>query len=471
MWVIGDLMLDEYVEGDVKRVSPDAPVQVVNVKRTYDRIGGAANVAHGAVALGADVELCGVIGDDPTGRRLRESIEAVSIGTAGVMEQRRRQTTRKVRVIARHQHVLRMDWEETTAIDSTCASELLGRLTAGAKPHVIVLSDYVKGVLTRELVDGVMTYAKAAGVPVVVDPKVPDYAHYRGATVIKPNRAEVEAALGRAIPEGDGEVQAIAAGGRVLLEAAEAEALVVTLGDRGCIVVPKKGEVKYIPSAAREVYDVTGAGDTFVVTLALGIAAGAPIAEAAELANAAAGIVVAKVGTAVVSGAELARALSPKVEQKVFTRETVSEQVQWWRLQGRRIVFTNGCFDLLHVGHVTLLNEAAKHGDVLVVGVNSDASVKRLKGQGRPLIPDAERAALLGALDSVGGVVVFDEDTPLELIRQVQPDVLVKGADYTVDQVVGRDVVEARGGKVVLVPIVPEKSTTSLVEKAKQSGA
>jgi D-beta-D-heptose 7-phosphate kinase/D-beta-D-heptose 1-phosphate adenosyltransferase len=463
LWVAGDLMLDEYLEGEVGRISPEAPVQVVKVARTFHRLGGAANVAHCLATLGAQVSLCGVVGDDAAGALLLSACLAAGIDVRGVRTVAGRPTTRKQRVLSQRQQLLRMDWESTEPIDAAVGAEGLAALCEGPAPDAIVISDYAKGFLSAGTLRGLIDEGRARGVPVLVDPKRSDYAAYRGATYITPNLKELREALGGTSVAS--ELPELAAVARPLIASAELQGIVVTLGDRGLLAVPREGEPQLFQSVSREVYDVTGAGDAVIAVLALGLAAGAPLSTAARLANVAAGIVVGKVGTAVVEPDELVQALSPRAYDKVHTRASLAEQVAWWRLQGRRIVFTNGCFDLLHVGHLSLLRQAATHGDVLVVGINSDASVVRLKGPKRPLIPEHERAALLAGLDCVGAVVAFDEDTPLELLQEVRPHVLVKGADYRVDQVVGRELVESLGGKVVLVPLVAEHSTSALVER------
>ncbi|MCZ6781841.1 MAG: D-glycero-beta-D-manno-heptose 1-phosphate adenylyltransferase [Proteobacteria bacterium] len=466
IWVVGDCMLDEYVRGDVERVSPEAPVPVVRARESFSRLGGAAHVAHAVAALGARVSLCGWIGKDPAGDAILTECGESGIDARAVGRVDDRPTTRKLRVLGAGQQLLRMDWEETHDGSDEVAAALVGVLADGADPTAIVVSDYAKGFVTEALVRELVAVARRRGraVPVVVDPKHLDFARYRGATVLKPNLRELEQATGRRLAgEAD---DAIAAAAGPAVAACGAEAAVVTLGERGMLIVRRDGSHRAIASTPREVFDVTGAGDNVAATLALGLSVGASLEEAAEIANAAAGVAVTRRGARVVGPYALRTALQPPDGRAVpiHSRESVAERVAAWREGGRRIVFTNGCFDLLHAGHLSLLRGAAEQGDVLVVGLNSDASVRRLKGEGRPLVPAAERASLLAALDCVDAVVVFEEDTPLALLHELEPDVLVKGQDYMVDQVVGRELVEARGGRVVLVPLLPDRSTTALVE-------
>jgi D-beta-D-heptose 7-phosphate kinase / D-beta-D-heptose 1-phosphate adenosyltransferase len=467
LWVVGDVMLDEYLEGDVQRISPEAPVPVLRVQAESARLGGAANVAHNARALGATVELCAVVGADEAGDRLVARCAEAGIGTAAVGRVAGRETTRKVRALARNQQLLRLDFESAAPVDPVLARELFARLTAGPRPDAVVISDYAKGMASAELVAAVIAHATRAGVPVLVDPKATDLAHYRGATVLKPNLAEMERAIGRRLPPGD--EAALGAAAMELLRRSEARALVVTLGAAGLAVARPGAALEVLPGARREVYDVTGAGDTVLAVLALALAAGGDLVTAARIANAAGGIVVGRVGTAVVQAHELATALVPGAGEKTLSLDEAVSRRQWWRAQQRRVVFTNGCFDILHVGHLALLRHAASLGDVLLVAINSDASVRRLKGPGRPLVPEEGRARMLAALECVDAVVRFDEETPLQILAQLRPDVLVKGADYGLDQVVGRELVEGYGGRVELAPLVPDHSTSALVSKIRDS--
>jgi D-beta-D-heptose 7-phosphate kinase/D-beta-D-heptose 1-phosphate adenosyltransferase len=458
-------MLDEYIVGDVSRVSPEAPVPVVAVAETFHRPGGAANVARNLRALGASVRLGAVVGDDVAGVSLTDACREAGILLEALSAVPGRVTPRKLRVLSQHQQLLRLDWERVEPVDPAVSLALLARWDASAPPDVVVLSDYAKGFCTPELVRALIDRARAMGVPTVVGPKRRDLSVYRGASVLVPNLRELEVAAGRSLGADD-----VLPAARQLLAEAEVGAIVVTLGASGMLAVPRDGDAVRVPAHRHEVYDVTGAGDTVLATLALAFAAGADLASAARMASAAAGVAVGRIGTAAVRLDELLPALDLEPADRVLdSPEALDAWLTWRRLQGRRVAFTNGCFDLLHAGHVSLLHAARARGDALLVGLNSDASVARLKGAGRPVVPWRERAAVLAGLGCVDGVVGFDDDTPLSLIRAVRPDVLVKGADYTLDRVVGRAEVEAAGGEVVLVPMLPGASTTSTLARARAS--
>ncbi len=461
VWVVGDLMLDEYVMGAVDRISPEAPVPVVRVRDTEYRLGGAANVARQAATLGAKVSLAGTVGADAAGEQLLRLCAGAGIDTRAVVELPGRATTRKLRVLGHSQQLLRLDWESAAPCPAPSTTRMVSKLAEEPRPDAIVLSDYAKGVLTPETIAAVLPLRGAA--PIVVDPKHRDFTRYRGATTITPNLRELEGAAGRSLDPDD--VESIASVARRLAEEAGLDAMVVTLGDRGMLLVPAGAPYTAIPAAKREVYDVTGAGDTAVAVLAVSLGAQAPLLAATQIANAAAGVSVGQVGAVAVEPASIRNALAARPEGKVLQRDALAARAASWRMAGKRVVFTNGCFDLLHSGHLSLLESAAKLGDVLVLAINSDESVRRLKGAERPLVPQAERAALLAALSFVDAVTIFDEDTPLETLKAVRPHVLVKGADYRPDQIVGRELVEAHGGRVAVVPLVPDKSTSALVER------
>ncbi len=461
VWVVGDLMLDEYVVGAVERISPEAPVPVVRVRDTEYRLGGAANVARQVAALGGQASLAGVVGADAAGEQLLRLCTAAGIDTRAVVEVPGRATTRKLRVLGHSQQLLRLDWESGSPCPAASMSRMLEQLAGLPAPGAVILSDYAKGVLSPETIAAVLPLGTAA--PVVVDPKHRDFTRYRGATTITPNLRELEAAAGGPLDPDD--TGSIVAAARRLAGQADLEALVVTLGDRGMLLVPACGEALAVPASKREVYDVTGAGDTAVAVLAAALGAGAHLAAAVQLANTAAGVSVGQVGAVAVETGAIRDALAARPDGKVLSRDALAAKAASWRMAGKRVVFTNGCFDLLHSGHLSLLESAAKHGDVLVLAINSDASVKRLKGEERPLVPEAERAALLAALSFVDAVTIFEEDTPLETLAAVRPTVLVKGADYRPEQIVGRELVESYGGRVELVPLVADKSTSALVER------
>jgi D-beta-D-heptose 7-phosphate kinase/D-beta-D-heptose 1-phosphate adenosyltransferase len=463
VWVIGDIMLDEYIAGTVDRISPEAPVPVVRVRDTEKRLGGAANVARQAAVLGAHVQLGGIIGSDSAGDDLLAMCAASGIDTRAVVRSKEWRTTRKLRVIGHSQQLIRLDWEDAYPCASDMAQEFLSRLESVEKlPDVIVLSDYAKGVLTADTL-AVLIQASRGKCPVIVDPKQRDFNRYKGAFAITPNLRELQAAANAPLDPAD--VPSIASAARKLAAAAGSEALIVTMGDRGMLVVPAAGKETLIPAVQREVYDVTGAGDTVIAVLALSIAASASLVESAYVANMAAGISVGQIGTFAVSPDDLRLAVSGHQNAKILSREELKIRAASWRFSGKRVVFTNGCFDILHSGHLSLLKGAASLGDILVLAINSDASIRRLKGPERPLVSQDERAALLSALSCVDAVTIFDEDTPLEAIECVRPQILVKGQDYRLENVVGRAFVESTGGRVELVPLVPEKSTSALVER------
>jgi len=463
--VIGDLMLDEYLWGRAERISPEAPVQVVDVVREDLRLGGAGNVVHNLVALGANVSICSVIGADENGALLRRVFLEKGVDLAGLFEDPQRKTSKKTRVIAANQQIVRIDRETKSPIDVHCQDAMLRFLeTSCGSFDVIVVSDYLKGVLTPEILSAVCQAGRRLAIPVVVDPKGDDYGKYRGATLLTPNRKEAEIASRIAIS--DQESLELAASG--LLGELELDALLITRSEAGMSLFQRLVSAVHIPTVAREVFDVTGAGDTVISVLSLGLACGLALPEAAWIANVAAGIAVGKLGTSTVSPqeivAEVGHALKDS-DSKIKNLDVLARLMAAEHARGKKIVFTNGCFDLLHVGHVKYLQKARALGDLLVVGLNSDASVRRLKGEKRPLIEEAERAHILAALDCIDYVVLFDDDTPLRLIEAVAPDILVKGGDYRVEEVVGRELVEAKGGRVELVQFVDGRSTSRIIEK------
>ena len=465
--VLGDVMLDRFVYGSVERISPEAPIPVVNVERTADMPGGAANVARNVAAMGARAILIGVVGDDAPAADLRNQVAASPEIVAEFIVDGSRPTTVKTRYVADGQQVMRADRESREPVGAEVERRLVTafvRALDGAS--VVLLSDYAKGVLSPPLTRAVIDAAARAGKPVIVDPKSRDFGRYRGALLIKPNRLELQAACGHPC----GTQDQVIAGARAVLAQGICTTLVVTRGRDGMSVLGADGSATHLPAAARQVFDVSGAGDTAMAALALGLAAGGSIVDAAALANLAAGIAVGKRGTATVSTGEMIAELRPAdgthTAQKVYSLESLLHLVGDWRARGFKIAFTNGCFDLLHPGHIALLDFAHRAADRLVVGLNSDASVRRLKGPNRPVQSEVARATVLAAMGSVDAVVMFAEDEPLELIAQVAPDVLVKGADYQPDQVVGAELVTARGGRLLLAPLVAGHSTTGTVQRA-----
>jgi D-beta-D-heptose 7-phosphate kinase/D-beta-D-heptose 1-phosphate adenosyltransferase len=463
---VGDLMLDRFVYGHVERVSPEAPIPVVSVERELAMLGGAGNVVRNLVALGAETCFISVIGDDQAGREVIQLVGAEPRIEPHLLVEPRRRTTIKTRFVAGSQQLLRADRETVAPIGAPIAAQLSQRAEEALRDHgVMILSDYGKGVLGPEAIEALIAAARVAGVKVVIDPKGRDYARYAGATLLTPNRRELMDAVG--LPTGtDDEVVAAS---RALFARCAIDALLVTRSQDGMTLIERDGAVVHLPAKARQVFDVSGAGDTVVATVAAALSGGVPLADACMLANVAAGIVVGKIGTAVTHADEIVTALQTEDlvqgESKVLSLHAALDQVAAWRAKGLKIGFTNGCFDLLHPGHVSLLAQSRAQCDRLVVGLNSDASVKRLKGAARPMQAETARAIVLAALSHVDAVVIFAEDTPLTLIEAVKPDVLVKGADYTLDTVVGADIVQRYGGRVYLAKLTPGHSTTNMVAR------
>ena len=461
--VVGDVMLDEYIDGTVERISPEAPVPVVRAGSSEFRLGGAANVARQIAALGATVHLIGVIGDDVAGETLCRLCGETGISTESLVVARDRRTTRKLRIVSQSQQLLRIDWEDRHQSSSSVTDALLHNIARCNPADLVIVSDYAKGVVSESVVRELVRSRDPRRRTVVVDPKHRDFGRYRGVSILTPNLRELSEASGCVLEAED--TFAIATAARAQIRAGAFEGLVVTLGDRGILIVMADGFELLIPALKRAVYDVTGAGDTFVAVLTACLATGATMTAASRIANAAAGIAVGQIGAVAVSASQIEEALTGLSQSKVLSRNELQDRVKRWRQTGRRIVFTNGCFDLLHPGHLSLLHHAKSLGDILVLAINSDDAVRRLKGPTRPVIGQNDRAAMLSALGCVDAVTIFDEDTPLETVRCVQPDILVKGQDYQLDEVVGRDVVEAAGGRVVLVPLLPNYSTTSLLAR------
>ncbi|MHB8058380.1 MAG: D-glycero-beta-D-manno-heptose-7-phosphate kinase [Desulfuromonadaceae bacterium] len=463
--VVGDLMLDEYLWGKAERISPEAPVQVVDVVREELRLGGAGNVVHNLAALGVDVSVCSVVGDDQNGRELLEKFCQQHIDTRAIFVDPGRRTSRKTRVVAAHQQIVRIDRESREALPPSVEQQLCLWIAGHASEYkVVVLSDYNKGVLTPAVIAAAVAAAAQAGIPVLVDPKGSDFTRYSGATLLTPNRKEAEVASGLSITD----TASLAEAATAIMGSTGLQHLLITRSEEGMSLFSRDGEVVHIPTVAREVFDVSGAGDTVLATLAVGVASGLTMAESARLANVAAGIAVGKLGTSIVTPQEIIDTVSlahKDSHAKIKSLEVLSALIAAEKNRGKRVVFTNGCFDLLHFGHVKYLQKARSLGDLLVLGLNSNASVRRLKGPKRPLIDQDERANLLAALDCIDYVVIFDEDTPLNLITSLKPHILAKGGDYSLDGVVGRDVVESYGGRVELITFVDGKSTTNIIER------
>ena len=467
---IGDLMLDEFVYGDVTRISPEAATPVIAVKRTEVMIGGAGNVARNLVSLGTRCIFVGVVGNDDAGNVLKKAIADRQLIEFHSVIDAARQTTRKVRFVSEHHsaHLLRADWETAAPVDAASEDAIIDHaVKAMPRAGAIVLSDYAKGALTPRVVRAVIEAANKLGKPVLVDPKGRDYSIYKGATLITPNRQELAEATGSAAKTDE---QVAAAAGD-LGRALGAKAVLVTRSEDGMTLVAQ-GHATHIPAYPVRVRDVSGAGDTVMAVLSAMLAMKADFESAMRAANAAAAVVVGKRGTATLSVAELRSRILPAAtlaaeEKIVFDWTLLDEHTAAWRKAGLRIGFTNGCFDLLHPGHVKLLAAARAACDRLVLGLNGDGSVRRLKGEGRPVQNVQSRAEVLAALEAVDLVVVFDEDTPEKLIARVKPTVLVKGSDYTKEKVVGHEIVEALGGEVILIDLVPGQSTPLMVERSR----
>jgi D-beta-D-heptose 7-phosphate kinase/D-beta-D-heptose 1-phosphate adenosyltransferase len=470
--VVGDVMLDEYLTGGVTRISPEAPVPVVRDLTARIVPGGAANVAANITALGATVQLVGVVGDDVGRTELISALTGMGVTHCdGLLSDASRVTIRKRRIIANHQHVVRLDYEDTRALAREVEDAVIaGALQALEQTSAVVLSDYGKGVLTQRVLDEILGAASAQNKIVVVDPKRSDLSAYRGATLMTPNKAELALATGMAV-ETDDQAEAAARkaqqafGGDILL----------TRSEKGMSYYPLDGAPLHFPAVAREVFDVSGAGDTVVAVIAALLGAGVDIGAAIRIANQAAGIVVGKEGTAILTPEELAEAFDAtslrEPEGRLVDREEASAIRRRWRRRGLTVGLANGCFDLLHPGHISLLRQAAANCDRLIVALNSDASVRRLKGPSRPRQSQAARAEVMGALKGVALVVLFDEDTPLEIIQRLEPEVLVKGEDYALEDVVGGDFVRANGGRVILAKLMDGHSTTRLLDERREAEA
>lgn len=456
--VVGDVMLDRYWTGGTSRISPEAPVPVVKVDQIEDRAGGAGNVALNIAALGAGASLIGIVGNDEAGEALRTRLQAAHVHTDFQVVDNK-PTITKLRVMSRHQQLLRMDFEQAFAAEDS--SEFVHKAEQ-LIPHVgaLILSDYAKGSLAN--IQPLIAIANKHKVPVLVDPKGTHFEAYAGATLLTPNLHEFEAVVGECATE-----QALVEKGVALLKKLRLQALLVTRGEQGMTLLREGQPELHLPARAREVYDVTGAGDTVISVLAASLAAGEPLPNAVALANLAAGIVVGKLGTATVSAPELRRAVKADQgsERGVLNEEQLLLALEEARAAGEKIVFTNGCFDIIHAGHVGYLEDTRALGDRLIVAINSDESVSKLKGPGRPINPVDRRMAVLAGLEAVDWVTSFNDDTPERLLKLIKPDVLVKGGDYTTDQVVGHEIVRAYGGDVRVLSFFENVSTTAIVKK------
>jgi D-beta-D-heptose 7-phosphate kinase/D-beta-D-heptose 1-phosphate adenosyltransferase len=460
--VVGDVMLDRTVEGSVLRLSPEAPVPVLRAERESVGLGGAANVANQLVAFGASVSLCGVVGDDVAGGELRRLCAERGID-AHLAVDTGRPTTQKARYLAHEHYMLRVDTERPAPLGDPLERELAAWVGSVARPDVVVLSDHDMGVLGTELVRAVLAAAARWGAPVLTDPKGDDLDRYRGSTIIKANQREFEALVGG--PLGADPVVGVEAARARLVETTGCEGLVVTLGGSGMVVASGADPAVAVPADPVHPADVSGAGDTVIAAMALSLASGLDLLGAARVANVAAGIAVSRSGVEVISLADLGGRLAGARLARVHSRDELLGRVALWRTAGCRVALTNGCFDLLHGGHLELLRAAAADADVLVVAVDTDESVRELKGPGRPIVAEDERAELVAAIDDVDAVVLFHHRDLADLVAAIAPDRLVKGADYAGAEVVGRASVEAAGGEVSLAPLRPHRSTSGIIER------
>lgn len=466
--VVGDIILDRYVRGKVDRISPEAPIQIINAPPGSGelRLGGAANVAANVSALGGRAMLAGAIGTGSAGRDILRLAKRAGIATSAVVKDRLRPTTEKTRLLAGGQQVVRIDREDDSPIPRELETRLIEKIKhAIGGADAVVISDYAKGVLTERVLRTLIVTAKKTDVPVICDPKGRNYKRYKGVFLITPNRKEAFEETG-IDPADEGSRKSCAAA----LKRITGGAALITLGSDGMYLLPAKGRPSHLAARARQVYDVTGAGDTVCATLAYTLAAGGSLLEAASIANTAGGLAVEKIGAVPVTRDELKPVLAPhrpRPSTKVKEIGELSKILEHERKVGKKIVFTNGCFDIIHVGHIRGFAFAKSQGDILVIGLNSDSSVKKLKGPTRPILNQKERAEMLAALEMVDYVTLFSESTPYQIVKKLQPDILAKGADWKDKGVIGQTIVEKRGGRVELIPLVKGISTSKIIEKIK----
>ena len=460
--VIGDLILDRYIWGEIERISPEAPVQILTWEKESSALGGAANVANNLAQLGCNVYLCGIIGYDAEGLELLEKAKSFNINTSLILKTRKFRTITKSRFISKNQHVLRVDKEHNTYID--LEKRFIKKLSPFLeKTSGVICSDYSKGVFTKGLLNYLSATCKQKNIKIVVDPKGNNYKKYEGVTAITPNISEFSIAVGK-ISEKESDLESEV---KKLLKRINTQYILLTRGKDGMTLFDRKGRVGHEPANAKEIFDVTGAGDTATAVFTMGLLGCSTLKDTLFLSNLSAGIVVGKVGTSTLTGEELKNSVGNNeisFSNKIITKEKIASTMNNLRLQGKKIVFTNGCFDILHSGHIEYLERARALGDILIVGLNSDTSVKRLKGKGRPFNLQKEREKMLASLSSVSFVSTFHEDTPLKLIQKVNPDILTKGGDYSSEVIVGTKFVEANGGYVQILPYVKGVSTTEIVQ-------
>lgn len=480
--LVGDIMLDSFVYGGVSRISPEGPIPVLSVTREDTMLGGAGNVFANLRALGCQVDVVAALGQDSAGREIMDCVEDMSSSIDGLFIEEGRPTILKTRYLSQNQQLLRVDREHATPVSKNTQDNILNHVSKViGKAQVLILSDYGKGTLTPSLIKNLIALAKKNKIPVIVDPKGNDFSIYKGATIVTPNKKELVLATNGAPVQTDKDIEQTSA---VLMKQTGIENIIVTRSEDGISVIPKKGKITHFKTKAQEVYDVSGAGDTVVSALAAVISSGGSLEQAAQIANIAAGLVVAKVGTAVIRASEILSVLDKDnnvfVQNRIATitdRESAKELIRKWQAQGLKVGFTNGCFDILHYGHVNYLNQAREKCDRLVLGLNHDKSVKILKGEDRPINDEMARATVIGALASVDMVVFFgaeeegQDNTPSELVGILKPDILMKGGDYTVDQLPEGQVVLSYGGKVEIMPLYEGYSTTNIINKSKDQAA
>jgi D-beta-D-heptose 7-phosphate kinase/D-beta-D-heptose 1-phosphate adenosyltransferase len=469
--LVGDLMLDRYIFGNAERLSPEAPVPVLHFQHEEYRLGGAGSVLADLAALGAAVKVIGVLGCDDAAKEVRKHLDTCEADRSGVVEVSDRPTVTKLRLVgsAQHRHpqqMIRLDYENSSPIDAAAGERVIENISAAlADADVLCIEDYNKGLLTAEVCGRAIALARERGVPIIIDPaNISDYSKYVGATALKLNRGEAERATG--LPVRSFEDYAPVA--ELLLKRLQLEAVILTLDKQGAYLATSAGERRHLKTRERQVFDVTGAGDMVLAMIAVARAAGGSWADAVALANVAGGLEVEKFGCVPITPQEIIQDLLVQSREQIGKQRSLEQllpELQRLRSIGRKIVFTNGCFDIIHLGHVEYFRFAKHQGDVLVVGVNSDAGIRRLKGPKRPIIAEQDRLSVLEELQSIDYLVAFDEETPIRLLEQIRPDVLVKGADYTKEKVVGWDIVEAYGGRVALAPLIDGRSTSSVIAR------
>jgi D-beta-D-heptose 7-phosphate kinase/D-beta-D-heptose 1-phosphate adenosyltransferase len=469
--VIGDIMLDRFITGTVSRISPEAPVPVLKAKGERISIGGAGNVAINLIGLGASVKIFGILGNDDNGKKLSELLEQTEIDSNDLVIDPERITTTKTRIISRNQQIVRIDQEQNNPISETTRKRIVRSFANSVnkfKPDGIIISDYAKGMITSELCEEIIRHPRVKKIFIAVDPKGRDFTKYKGATAITPNQTEAQEVCGFNIVD----EATLEKSMKKLTKITGIDTIIITRGNEGISYSARGENTKTVHSNAREIFDVTGAGDTVVSVLTLSYLSSKSWEDSVRIANAAAGIVVGRVGTVSVTQRDILNAFdnnkNPNL-QKIVSRKSLFELLPQLKKEKKKITFTNGCFDLFHKGHLHLLNEAKNFGDILIVGVNDDDSVKRIKGEERPYIPAVDRARMIAELECVNFVVVFPEDTPLELIKMIKPDILTKGSDYKHENVIGSEFVESYGGKVKFIEQLKGISTSTLLSKIRHS--